>query len=431
MRIAAALVLLAAASVRAAATNDAPDFNEVLGLVRAHLAGVTDADLNRVALDALLAALRGKVSIVGRRFGGGTHESSTGQGFPARRELLTCAWPGGRAAGRRIAPLRRLQLAATNKLNGVVLDLRFAEGDDYATAEAVADLFHVKARPLMDWGRAWSSQEQIGRDPPAGARAGESRRRAAAEALAAALRETGTGLILGGATAGQAMIAESFPLRTASDLRIATAPVQFGDGSRPLDTGLKPDIEVPVSPEDERTVFRGRFPCRRGRPEAAAVASHLTNPPAGTNRAARRPRPTRPTWCGTARGSESRRDVPEHGSRPEPQLRDPALARGAGFVERAGGGARVAVLIAPAGRYSRLTIRPRPTQLPCCVVFDCMKTILFVCTGNVCRSPMAEGIFRQAVAGARRLPRALGGPGRDGWPAAQRACRAGGEGTGD
>jgi glycine hydroxymethyltransferase len=35
-----------------------------------------------------------------------------------------------------------------------------------------------------------------------------------------------------------------------------------------------------------------------------------------------------------------------------------------------------------------------------------MKTILFICTGNVCRSPMAEGLFRR-VAGGRGDFRAL------------------------
>ena len=32
-----------------------------------------------------------------------------------------------------------------------------------------------------------------------------------------------------------------------------------------------------------------------------------------------------------------------------------------------------------------------------------MKTILFVCTGNVCRSPMAEGIFRHIMKGRRDI----------------------------
>ena len=46
-------------------TNQAPDFKEVYELIRSHLAGATDAELNRASVDGLLDQLQGKVSIAG------------------------------------------------------------------------------------------------------------------------------------------------------------------------------------------------------------------------------------------------------------------------------------------------------------------------------------------------------------------------------
>src|SRR5436190_6765370 len=54
-----------------------------------------------------------------------------------------------------------------------------------------------------------------------------------------------------------------------------------------------------------------------------------------------------------------------------------------------------------------------------------MKTVLFVCTGNVCRSPMAEGLFRNAVRGRRPFRVMSAGVGAvDGQPASDHAVRA-------
>ncbi len=54
-----------------------------------------------------------------------------------------------------------------------------------------------------------------------------------------------------------------------------------------------------------------------------------------------------------------------------------------------------------------------------------MKRILFVCTGNICRSPMAEGLFRNAVRGRKAFEALSAGVGAiDGMPPSENAVRA-------
>src|SRR5881409_3691213 len=54
-----------------------------------------------------------------------------------------------------------------------------------------------------------------------------------------------------------------------------------------------------------------------------------------------------------------------------------------------------------------------------------MKTVLFVCTGNVCRSPMAEGLFQHAVKGRGEYRVFSAGVGAaDGLPPSEHAVRA-------
>jgi C-terminal processing protease CtpA/Prc len=218
----------------------------------------------------------------------------------------------------------------TNKLKGVAIDLRYAAGDDYAAAAAVTDLFVKKEQPLLNWGngvvRSKAKTDVIGF--PAAVLVNRQTA-GAAEALAAAMRETGAGLILGSHTAGQAMVAQEFPLKNGDRLRIATAPIQLGDGSAISEKGLKPDIDVEVSPEEEWAYYADAFKTT-DKTNLQANAAGLTNGTGnGTNRAARRPRFNEAELVRERREGISEADVAAfRGREPDqPTVQDPALAR--------------------------------------------------------------------------------------------------------
>ncbi len=311
---------------------EAPDFKEVYDLVRAHLAGVTDAQLNRAAVNALVAGLAPRVLLVTN-----AAAASAAAASPLVRKsnvfegdiLYLRVGRVGEGLANAIGTACR-KPGTTNKLDGLVLDLRYAGGDDYAAAAAATDLFVKKSQPLLNWGDGMvrSKDKSDALTFPVAVLVNRQTA-AAAEALAAAMRETGAALILGGRTAGQAMVAQEYPLKNGDRLRIATAPVQLGDGSALSEQGLKPDIVVQVSPAEERAYYADAFRATAQTNLLAGIGGALTGPGTGTNRAIRRPRFNEAELVRERREGISEADLTAMAAaEPErPQVQDPALAR--------------------------------------------------------------------------------------------------------
>ena len=317
--------------------NQTADFQEVYDTVRSHLDGIDEKELNRLAVEGFLAALRPRVLLVTN------DEAATAAAAKTLPVAKTSIFEGsiGYARIQRVEKdlaqaIRQAhrELSATNKLKGLVLDLRYATGEDYAAAAAAADLFVKKARPLLNWGNGVvrSTEKEDAITIPVAVLVNHETA-AAAEALAAVLRETGAGLVLGSVTAGQATVARDFTLKNGNRLRIATAPIQFGEEGVQLPAGgLKPDIAVEVPRADERAYYADAFV---ELPKAALLAGanlSLTNEASGTNRATRRSRLNEAELVrerreglgldsGTGTGSRTNAELEK------PVVHDPALAR--------------------------------------------------------------------------------------------------------
>jgi C-terminal processing protease CtpA/Prc len=250
---------LAAGAAFAAATNDLPKFDEVYQLLRANLNGTSEADLNRAAVRGLLAQLSSDAMLVGVAEAGGETPDSPPLGksiiYDNSYAYFRVLKVQTNLADKLMTVYR--EMAATNKsrIKGVVLDLRFAGGSDFPAAATAADCFLNSDQPLLECGGevACATKKENAITVPLAVLI-NSKTSEAAEGLAAVLRETSTGLLLGGQTAGRASLFKEFPLADGGKLRIAVGEIKLGNGAV-FSGGVKPDIAVDTNPAEEKAYW--------------------------------------------------------------------------------------------------------------------------------------------------------------------------------
>ena len=238
-----------------------PKFDELYQLLRTNLGGVTETDLDRAVVKGLLNQLQSQVTLVG-----GTSNSPAASAGVSKAIIYDNSFAyfrfgkiSGDLGEKFISSYRELAATSKSRIKGIILDLRFAGGSDYTAAAAVADQFLNSEQALLDWGTgsARSTAKTNALAVPVAVLI-NSETSGSAEALAATLRETNVGLLIGNTSAGLASVFKEFSLTNGQKLRIATAQIKLGNGTV-LAHGLKPDIEVPVSLPDEKVYLEDPY----------------------------------------------------------------------------------------------------------------------------------------------------------------------------
>jgi hypothetical protein len=268
-----------------------PAFSEVFDLVQTNLPGATPAELNRAAVLGFVEKLQPRVSLVGTN---GVRSADL-LAIPLVSKATVFDGTYGFIRIGRVGPGLEQAVAtaldrirATNRLKGLMLDLRFAVGQDYSAAAATADLFFKTEQPLLQWGEktARSTAKSTSVELPFVLLI-NSETSGAAEALAVALRQADDALLIGSPTAGRAYLYSDFPLSNGETLRIAGGTITAGTGQRLSDKGVVPDIVVAVNPADEKSFFEDPYKT----PARASVSSgRVGNADLASNQSTNRPR---------------------------------------------------------------------------------------------------------------------------------------------
>ncbi len=224
-------------------------FDEVFSLVRSNLTGVSEAELSKAATLGFIEKLQGKVEL------SDAPAEPTGGPLVAKTNVFDGVF--GYVRLNRIGPgvgSQALEAIKSSKnLKGLVLDLRFARGNDYAAAVELVGVFLGTEKPVLQWGEhvaKTAARSEVVELPLAVLVNRQTT--GAAEALAGALREQQLALLIGSRTAGQAVIFDDFPLSNGQHLKIAHQQVMLAGGQAINPSGLAPDITVDVDEKNER-----------------------------------------------------------------------------------------------------------------------------------------------------------------------------------
>lgn len=273
------------AAVTGAKTNSYPPFSELFDLVKKNLADASEAELNQAAVEGLVRQLAPQVRLIEDQA-----TASASAPLLTQTNLYESTYGYVRISnvGNGLASqLRELvnALQKTNQLKGLILDLRFGQGQDYPEAARTADLFLTNAVTLLQWqGRPILStpKSDAVRFPVMVLVNKETR--GAAEVLASILREADVALLIGTTTAGQAAAYKVFTLSNGQKIEIAASPIMVGENQKLTREGLRPDIRVSVSPEDEKAYYQDAYKViasaaeRSGGPLLASSTNRATRP---------------------------------------------------------------------------------------------------------------------------------------------------------
>lgn len=252
-------VLFGSSLLAVAATPAAPPFAEVIETIKEKLPGISEAELNDAAVNGLLARIGPRVVLVAEE------KSDAGaQALVTQTNIFE-----GVVAYIRIGQVQsgintevQKQLAGmsgSKSVKGVVLDLRYAGGTDYEGAARLVEGFLQQEKPILDWGAGiYRSKKNDGLRSPLVVLV-NGKTEGAAEAAAAAIRDTGAGLILGNTTAGKAWRYLDFPMKNGQKLRIAQGSVLLGSGAPVPENGVKPDIAISLKDDEELAYFADPF----------------------------------------------------------------------------------------------------------------------------------------------------------------------------